>query len=313
MSGTPDATGDEGERLDVDYTVQNTGGSTDTQDITLVINSTQEDIDTGITLDGSETHSGTLSWQTQDGDAGTYGLDVNSDDDTESRTIEVETAIPDSVTSRLRMDEGSGSTLNDSVGSVTSSLVSGSWVSASKYTGGFATDYDGANSYWATDSEIDINGQSQGVAGWFEITGGDDRGDAFNARTGTGSDARGWELQVRTDGEVRQVHYDSSGSASIVCSSTDDAVTLSLDGTDYFIAITVDGDMANLYIWDSSQQLVNTSGTGARAQTTSQPFEGMRNGAEGLYLAGQNDDPHWSVDAAIPESDYQSIYEGTLR
>ena len=87
---------EEGETLNVDYLVDNTGGVEDTQDIRLEIDNTQEDVDTDITLDSGTSTTGTLQWDTTDESADTYSATVLSDDDSDNVTVEVESAIPDS-------------------------------------------------------------------------------------------------------------------------------------------------------------------------------------------------------------------------
>ena len=88
---------EEGETLNVDYLVDNTGGVEDTQDIRLEIDNTQEDVDTGVTLDSGTSTTGTLQWDTTNESADTYSATVLSDDDSDSVTVEIEgAAIPDS-------------------------------------------------------------------------------------------------------------------------------------------------------------------------------------------------------------------------
>jgi hypothetical protein len=68
----------EGDDLDVDYTVQNTGGATDTQTIEL-LDFNDQDVDSmEVTLDGGETTSGTFTWTTAAGDAETDDITVRS-------------------------------------------------------------------------------------------------------------------------------------------------------------------------------------------------------------------------------------------
>ena len=88
---------EEGETLNVDYLVDNTGGVEDTQDIRLEIDNTQEDVDTDVTLDSDTSTTGTLQWDTTDESADTYSATVLSDDDSDSVTVEIESAISDSV------------------------------------------------------------------------------------------------------------------------------------------------------------------------------------------------------------------------
>jgi hypothetical protein len=71
----------------VDYTVENTGGAQDTQDITFAVNGTTEVTETNVTLNGSETFSGQFTYQTQVGDAPEVTVEVASDDDADSAVV----------------------------------------------------------------------------------------------------------------------------------------------------------------------------------------------------------------------------------
>lgn len=84
----------EGETLDVSYEVENTGQVTDQQDIELALVETfgagdVVDTDEDIILQPTNSTTGTLSWQTESGDAGEWRVRVQSDDDAESVEVEV--------------------------------------------------------------------------------------------------------------------------------------------------------------------------------------------------------------------------------
>lgn len=102
-----DITGNEGQVLYIDYSVGNTGGTIDRQDITLEKDGTEVDRDTDTLLDVGEATTGLLRWRTEIGDAGTYTVSVNSDDDTDSITVEVQ--APD----RLVIDSNEVYTVSD--------------------------------------------------------------------------------------------------------------------------------------------------------------------------------------------------------
>jgi hypothetical protein len=82
----------EGEDLTIDYDVTNTGDLSGTQDITLNISGigTNLDIDNSVTLDGGEPASGTLTYTTQDGDAGSYTATVASENDSETTPVTID-------------------------------------------------------------------------------------------------------------------------------------------------------------------------------------------------------------------------------
>ena len=80
----------EGETLDVDVRVDNTGELDDTQTVTLTIDGAQEDSQS-VTLDADEFTDIVLSWATESGDAGDYTALVESEDDSATASITVET------------------------------------------------------------------------------------------------------------------------------------------------------------------------------------------------------------------------------
>jgi hypothetical protein len=79
----------EGETLKVNATLKNTGGQSGTQDVRLDIDSTQEDIEQGLTLASSEVVGVNLTWTTEDGDAGDYSARVASENDAASVQVTV--------------------------------------------------------------------------------------------------------------------------------------------------------------------------------------------------------------------------------
>ena len=86
----------EGETLEVDVNVTNTGSETDTQTIDLNVDNDQggsfdinADEETDVELDPGESQSFNLTYTTQDGDAPEIDFEVLSDDDREDRTVTV--------------------------------------------------------------------------------------------------------------------------------------------------------------------------------------------------------------------------------
>lgn len=77
-----------GEQVTVDYTVENTGSRTDTQDIEFTVDGQTEDT-TQETLDGGESTSGTFTYQTDSGDTPEVTVEVASANDAASETVSV--------------------------------------------------------------------------------------------------------------------------------------------------------------------------------------------------------------------------------
>ncbi|WP_066418219.1 CARDB domain-containing protein [Halorubrum aethiopicum] len=87
----------EGEDLNVDYTVENTGDETDTQTIELLDFDDQVIDSIEVTLDGGETTSGTLTWSTTPGDAETDDITVRSEDDTAVQGVTIDPTMASQV------------------------------------------------------------------------------------------------------------------------------------------------------------------------------------------------------------------------
>ena len=93
-----DITITEGDTLEVDYSLENTGDGTGTFDPHLLVQGVQEDQDTGITLNPAQTATGTLQWPTESGDAVTDALaEAVTDDTSDSITVTVEGGPPDTI------------------------------------------------------------------------------------------------------------------------------------------------------------------------------------------------------------------------
>lgn len=88
----------EGETLNVDATITNTGDQTGTQTITLEIDGSQKD-SRSLTLGSGENQTLTLSWTTSEGDAGDYTATVTSENNSASTSVTVATPIPVELTS----------------------------------------------------------------------------------------------------------------------------------------------------------------------------------------------------------------------
>ncbi len=88
---------DEGESVEVDYTVFNTGDEEDTQNIELRARGDRQDREFNVDLSGGESESGTFRWDTQNGDSGFRSIYVESEDDQASEVIEVN-EVDDPVT-----------------------------------------------------------------------------------------------------------------------------------------------------------------------------------------------------------------------
>ena len=156
----------EGDILTVDYSADNTGDAQDTQDIRLEIDSVQEDVDPDVMLAGGASTTGTLEWDTTDEDEAEYTATVLSDDDSDSVTVEIEAAIPDTAKYQLNALELTGFSDNETVNNwpelVTDTDVSGEGTyQSSKINGNAAVVLDGSSSNVFRDTGFDdITGEA---------------------------------------------------------------------------------------------------------------------------------------------------------
>lgn len=79
----------EGDDLEVAATITNTGDLEGTQEITLAIAGSEVDAES-VTLDGKQSESITLTWETEGGDAGDYEAVVSSADDSDAADVTAE-------------------------------------------------------------------------------------------------------------------------------------------------------------------------------------------------------------------------------
>ncbi|AGN01442.1 peptidase S8/S53 subtilisin kexin sedolisin [Salinarchaeum sp. Harcht-Bsk1] len=110
----------EGDTLQVNATVNNTGGTTATQNVTLALNGTQEDSES-VSLNGGENQSVTLNWSTTDGDAGDYTAAVNTSNDSATTSVTVQEPANFSVTaisSNAPVTEGANLTVDATIQNV---------------------------------------------------------------------------------------------------------------------------------------------------------------------------------------------------
>ncbi|PSP37053.1 hypothetical protein BRC66_06780, partial [Halobacteriales archaeon QH_2_66_30] len=81
-----------GETLDVTATITNVGDATDTQTIRLAAADGRQD-GTELTLEGGESETVTLGWETTEDDIGEHTVEVASDDGSDTRTVRITDAL----------------------------------------------------------------------------------------------------------------------------------------------------------------------------------------------------------------------------
>ena len=88
---------DEGETLEVEARIENTGAQIDSQDIVMTVAGSEEDRKT-VGLDGQAAINKTFTWETEPGDAGDYTVALSSEDDEAITDAQVEEQAEFAVT-----------------------------------------------------------------------------------------------------------------------------------------------------------------------------------------------------------------------
>ncbi len=222
-------------------------------------------------------------------------------------------AIPDSDIHQYRMEEGSGTSLSDSRGSVPATLFGGGWTTSSRSFFDHATVYDGTDDYWLADSPLAVNGQTYSAWVWINRSGA---GTVFPRVVATNNDpsnnfSDGWEFCIRDDpGNVRPgelvVRHADAGSRNFIYESGGGVIP---SGEDIFIGLSGNGDSASVYVWDTSAQIDSGSGTASRGQTADTSVIGMA--TNGQYLSGDVSAVGFS-DQEYTEQDFADIWSATV-
>lgn len=210
------------------------------------------------------------------------------------------------ATNQLPMGEGSGTTLNDSIGSATATLTGGGWQSDSTAVEGSVTTYDGVDDYWETDNPQSVNGAVYSVMAWVRLDSITNLSTVIAASDT--SNRNGWQIRVlgESPSGFELDHMDSN--FNVVTSVTPGIST----GTWYFVAAAGNGDSGTLWVYDNNQQLGSSSGSASRSQQDRQ-IRGMANRAGGGYVNGSADAPAWSVDEELTEADIEQYWTETQR
>jgi len=143
-----------GDTLVVDFSADNTGGASDTQEIRLEIDSVEEDSQAGVFLASGETTTGSLEWITDSNQTEKdYTATILSEDDTATQTVTVGSTLPNSPTAQYQYDAQllDGFTGGETVSSWTDQRVSSVTINGqgtyrpSAINGYAAVDHDGVD------------------------------------------------------------------------------------------------------------------------------------------------------------------------
>ena len=243
-----DITITEGNTLEVDYSVENTGDGTGDQDIRLAIESVLEDTDANVVLDPGQTATGTLAWPTVDGDEVVDALaEALTDDTSDSITVTVASAIPDSVVTRYTFEDDSDTTTaTDAVGSNDATLNGGSFSSDAS-AGSFAWSSDGTDDYGISQNTVDLSASGDTVGasvggrlkpsktGAFQFCVGWDTGSDYYLYVGI-TDTDAWRAAVLSGtGTFQSISggsIDTTAYTEVIAASDNTDLWLLVDGTE---------------------------------------------------------------------------------
>lgn len=210
-----------------------------------------------------------------------------------------EASVPDEVVTRHQMDEGTGTTVEDSIGTWDFTLNGGTWTSDANSVGGQHISLDGTDDnldagdvttpnqlsvcLWVSfDSPADGTVQSL----WdFGINGGNDQGAQIQMRDGSNA----------ADGELR---------INIGNSATNTGFIPSAD-TWYHLAMTYASDGTLTFYVDGAQEHQASVGDGTVGDS-SRPLRIGEASFGGSNLPADVDDHH-IADAALTQSEVQSV------
>lgn len=181
---------EEGQTVVVEADVENTGGQTGTQDITLHIGGAEVDVVSDVELTVGASESVILEWETGEGDDGTHDATVASDDDTDTVSVEVEPA-PEPAYFAVSIDE-QNSTLEVDEGDTVI-------VEATVENTGDEAD--------TQDITLEIEGEQVDVASGVELAGGDTQTVRLEWETEDGDDGT-HEATVASENETDSTNVD---------------------------------------------------------------------------------------------------------
>jgi len=276
-----------GDVVDIQTTVTNNGTGTGTQDITLDVAGTQEDIVTGVTLDSGDSTTETLSWATDsDQTEQDYTATVASEDDSAGQTVTVSSGTPDSLVSRWTFDDAdtNNGTAIDTVGS-NDGTIQGATTGVSganqTYTTNEGYSFDGSDDSVEVPGTPDFSGGAFTLAVWVRP---DDLNSLSNiiGQDELGGGRRNQRLMTNNGGFETRVNVVGSNNTAVIPSSK-----VSTGNWYHIVGVfNHETDETKIYL-DGSLEDTQSADSGAEGLTDIQI--GKSDGAPALY-EGRVDD-----------------------
>ena len=175
-------------------------------------------------------------------------------------------AIPDTVDERWPADEGSGTTLNNSITAVDISLTFDRWATGTQYNGDTAPDFANGDNATSGSQITGLNGTEAFVGLWLDnVTQSDDFAGILGTNDAGDEPTDGYFVYFESvSTELRAAHYDNGSRTDLLRNvAIPDANTNHL-----FVGYGVNGNNGELWVYDpSGTQQANATGTGARNVT----------------------------------------------
>jgi len=198
--------------------------------------------------------------------------------------------------------------VSDSKGVVDIDLSAGDWVTDSRFQGDFAFNLDGTDNRWETQSTLGVNNQQFSVAFWvWDYGGATNQATPFAWSAGGTIPDNGWVIEDSSDS--LGVRFINGGASNFIVQN----LNLVTDGSkSYFIGLAGDGDSGDVYVWDTTQQVHNASGTGTRGDKgIDKLLSGGGRTDSPRWLNGAQDAQYASTTTAWTESEFVSIWNAT--
>jgi hypothetical protein len=219
----------------------------------------------------------------------------------------VQSAIPDSGDHQWYVDEGSGSTLNDAIGSVSATINGATWEADSAAVGNQRLSHDGTDDYWQTDSALQLD--SATVFGWVRPA---DFTSFRNQFVSWGSDINGSGVGFYVDTEGTEGEI-------LVAANNNDNGAQQISNVPFvfadewgFYALIYDGANYQLITFSTTQELADvTSSNPDRFPSGSYPVYGGGNPTDSDHLTGDTDFTGVAVNRTLSKTEITALWDDT--
>jgi len=215
---------------------------------------------------------------------------------------------------RYKMDEGSGSSISDSIGSQDGFIANASWVSDSNYTGGFAIDINQDGGWMSNSGNVACNEPNMTVMLWWNFNGNDNRENWAIAMTSLDNDwtqsnsVGGWRINGDTRNFPAGYQFITEGASG----NTAEIIPPTNTGW-YFHAAALTPTGGTYYLFDENG-LFQSEPIGQRAAVgTTFNFGGGQLGSASRHPEGEFDDIMLSTDTTLTQQQITTVYNQTFR